>query len=82
VVYLSGRPYGELVLGETMTHIATVRDLIGELQSHSLDLVVAVVDSPISARQIIGVLEKNGVVYLDYSLDESDRVAAFNEGAK
>lgn len=62
-----------------MTHIRTVRDLIAELQAHSLDLEVGIPLSPTITHRILGVLEKNGVVYLDYSTEDGDKLAGFGE---
>ena len=62
-----------------MTHIRTVRDLIDELQAHSLDCEVVIVESPSVSRRIIGVLEKNSVIYLDCSMDNADKMAGFSE---
>jgi len=60
-----------------MTHIRTVRDLIVELQQHSLDCDVVVVSSPTSSYPILGVLEKNGRVFIDPSAAEEDKEAGF-----
>lgn len=60
-----------------MSHIRTVRDLISELQQHSLDCEVGIPVSPEVTHRILGVLEKNGVVYLDYSTADEDRLAGF-----
>lgn len=62
-----------------MTHIRTVRDLIVELQNHSLDLDVAVISSPFESYPILGVLEKNGRVYIDPSADEKDKEKGFQD---
>jgi hypothetical protein len=60
-----------------MTHIRTVRDLITELQRHSLDLDVVVVSSPTATYPILGVLEKDGRVFIDPSANEDDKEPGF-----
>jgi hypothetical protein len=62
---------------EEMTHIRTVRDLIVELNHHLLDLEVVVVSSPTESYPILGVLEKNGRVFIDPSAAEEDKEAGF-----
>lgn len=62
-----------------MTHIRTVRDLIVELQMHSLDCDVVVASSPTASYPILGVLEKDGKVYIDPSIDEKDKERGFKD---
>lgn len=59
--------------------IRTVRDLIAELQLHSLDCDVVIAISPTVSYPILGVLEKDGKVYIDPSANEKDKEKGFQD---
>jgi hypothetical protein len=46
---------------------------------HSLDCDVVVASSPTASYPILGVLEKDGKVYIDPSIDEKDKERGFKD---